>query len=71
MLHEQMEVGTTQSTINLYVVTYNSNAPSEHVKWLEDEHKACGKWPWLLLEECIYYQTIVVLSSWNTMQYPF
>ncbi len=53
MLHEQMEVGTTQPIVNLYVVTYNSNAPSEHVKRL-DEHKACGKWPWLFLKEHIY-----------------
>jgi hypothetical protein len=47
MLHEQMEIGTTQSIVNLYVVTYNSNAPSEDVKWLEDEHKACCRNPTL------------------------
>jgi hypothetical protein len=34
----------------LYIVTYNKNAPNECVKQLEDEHKTCGKWPWLLLE---------------------
>jgi hypothetical protein len=34
----------------LYIVTYNRNAPNECVKQLEDEHKTCGKWAWLLLE---------------------